>query len=185
MKSKKRNPWRAQILGYSFAVIGVCEIFLISDVLSDMFYIDIATSWLDHDVLESVAVVALGVALVAIGYELLNLLREHRESRATVRAASGQLLSVIDAKFDDWGLTPSEREIALLLIKGFSVQEIGTFRATRPGTVKSQSNAIYRKASVSGRSELVAYFVEDLLAGENLVSQSNDSGGRTAGNDVP
>lgn len=182
MKSKARNPRRAQILGLCFAVIGICEIFLVADVLADIFYIDIATSWLDHDVLESVAVLALGVALAAIGYELLNLLREHRESRATVRAASGHLLRVIDAKFDDWALSPSEREIALLLIKGFSTQEIGTVRATRPGTVKSQSNAIYRKASVSGRNELVAYFVEDLLAGEDLVSLSGNSGERTSGN---
>ncbi|WP_156098587.1 hypothetical protein [Thermopetrobacter sp. TC1] len=31
-------------------------------------------------------------------------------------------------------------------------------------------NAIYRKAGLRGRSELVAYFVEDLLAGEKLLT---------------
>ena len=45
--------------------------FLIADVLADFFYIDIATSWIDHDVLEAIAVVALGAAMAAIGLELL------------------------------------------------------------------------------------------------------------------
>ena len=82
-----------------------------------------------------------------------------------MQVASGELLSVIFTHFEKWGLSPSEVEIALLLIKGFSAAEIAALRETRPGTVKSQSSAIYQKADVRGRNELVAYFVEDLLAG--------------------
>ena len=31
------------------------------------------------------------------------------------------------------------------------------------GTVKAQTNAIYRKAGVSGRSQLLSLFIEDLM----------------------
>ncbi len=49
-----------------------------------------------------------------------------------------------------------------------SIQEIADIIETKTGTIKSQCGAIYRKANVKGRNELVAYFVEDLLAGESL-----------------
>jgi len=169
---RKKNPWTPHVLGLSLAVIVVSEVFFLIDVMADAFRLDISTSWIDHGNLELVSVVALGLAIVAIGKTLRDLLRERRNFQATVEAASGRFLDIIEAKFDDWELTASEREIAYLLIKGFSVQEIGRLRETRPGTIKSQSNAIYRKANVRGRSELAAYFVEDLLAGEDLVSAS-------------
>lgn len=169
---RKRKPWRVRTLGFSFVVIGICEAFLLVDVVADIFYIDISTSWIDHTLIELVSVITLGLALAAIGKTLRDLLREHKSYQATVRAASSQFLDIIDAKFDDWNLTASEREVALMLIKGFSVQEIGEVRNTRPGTIKSQSNSIYRKANVRGRNELIADFVEDLLGGEDLVSDS-------------
>ena len=58
----------------------------------------------------------------------------------------------------------TEKEVAWLLIKGLSIQEIADARNTKIGTVKSQSNAVYQKAGLQGRAELVSYFVEDLLA---------------------
>ncbi|HJM51121.1 MAG TPA: helix-turn-helix transcriptional regulator [Alphaproteobacteria bacterium] len=165
----RRGNWRATVLLLALLVVAFCEVFLVIDVMADIFYIDIATPWLDHDIIELVAVVALGASLIVLSLELRRLLRERRRFEATLKAASGELFQVITAKFDDWGLTASERDIALLLIKGLALQEIADLRATRPGTVKSQSNAVYRKAGVSGRHELVAYFVEDLLAGEQLI----------------
>lgn len=61
------------------------------------------------------------------------------------------------------GLTPAERDVALFALKGFSLAEIAAFRATSEGTVKAQTNAIYRKAGVSGRTQLLSLFVDDLI----------------------
>ena len=36
-------------------------------------------------------------------------------------------------------------------------------RGTSEGTVKAQSNAIYRKAGVTGRTQLLSLFLEDLM----------------------
>ncbi len=60
------------------------------------------------------------------------------------------------------GLTPAEADVALFAIKGLSTQEIATLRGVSEGTIKAQTNAIYRKADVSGRPQLLSQFLEDL-----------------------
>ncbi|MFW5927515.1 MAG: helix-turn-helix transcriptional regulator [Wenzhouxiangella sp.] len=66
-------------------------------------------------------------------------------------------------QFESWRLTSAEAEIALLLLKGLSLKEIASIRDTGERTVREQARAIYRKAGLSGRSELAAFFLEDLL----------------------
>lgn len=163
-------------LGLSIAVISISMVFMLIDVVADYFYMDISTSWIDHSNIEAAIVIALVMALIVIGKIFYDLLHEHIRAQEAVKTASGQLLTVIKTKCKEWKLTASEHEVALLLIKGFSIQEIADLRTTKPGTIKSQSNAIYRKAGVSGRNELVAYFVEDLLAGEDLFAPSQSTG---------
>ncbi len=162
--------WRFRALAVAFTVLLVCQAFMVVDVLADIFYIDLYIPWMEHSTIELVAVIAMTVSLVVLGWILVDHMRQNRRYREAVRTASGEFLKTIAQKFDEWGLSESEREIALLLIKGLSISEIAQLRNTRPGTIKSQSNAIYRKAGLRGRSELVAYFVEDLLAGEKLLA---------------
>ena len=55
-------------------------------------------------------------------------------------------------------------DVALFAIKGMSTAEIAALRSTSEGTVKAQTNAIYRKAGVSGRPQLLSLFIEDLMS---------------------
>jgi len=167
-----RNPWQIKIQGFSLIILALCEILLIVDVLSEFFHFDIEFYENYHGPLEAVAVFALGVTLIIIGMDFWRLVVENRQFRSLLGIASGEFLYIMGGKFTDWELSNSEREIALLLIKGLSIQEIADIRETRTGTIKSQCSAIYRKADVKGRNELVAYFVEDLLAGESLTEPS-------------
>ena len=73
------------------------------------------------------------------------------------------LSHAIDEQLSAWNLTGSEKEVAFLLLKGFSSKEIAEFRNTAPKTVRTQSMAVYAKAGLSGRSQLAAFFLEDLL----------------------
>jgi DNA-binding NarL/FixJ family response regulator len=66
-------------------------------------------------------------------------------------------------RFTDWGLTPAEKDVALFIVKGFSIQEISGLRETSDGTVKAQMAAIYRKAGVSSRAQLVTLFIDHLI----------------------
>lgn len=77
----------------------------------------------------------------------------------------GAFHTLLDRKFGDWGLTPSERDVALLAVKGLSEAGIAELRATREGTIRAQQAAIYRKAGVKGRFDILAHFIEDIAAG--------------------
>ena len=81
------------------------------------------------------------------------------------RELSQGLGALIDRQFAQWGLTRAEREIALLILKGFSHKEIAALRTVGEATVRQQATAIYRKSGVSNRQELSAFFLEDLLNG--------------------
>jgi DNA-binding NarL/FixJ family response regulator len=57
---------------------------------------------------------------------------------------------------------------SFLLLKGFSLVEIGEFRNTSEKTVRTQLSAIYAKAGLKNRAEFAAFFLEDLLPGSNV-----------------
>ena len=69
----------------------------------------------------------------------------------------------VDEQLDRWGLTKSEKEVALLLLKGLSTKEIAEIRETSEKTISQQASSIYHKAKIQGRVELSAYFLEDLF----------------------
>jgi len=69
----------------------------------------------------------------------------------------------IDHQLVQWKLTRSEKEVAFMLLKGYSLKEVARLRNTTEKTARAQSAAIYAKAGVSGRSQLSAFFLEDLL----------------------
>jgi DNA-binding CsgD family transcriptional regulator len=94
---------------------------------------------------------------------LYRFARDRRRAEEKLRRASGAFMELLDERFVDWGLTVSERDVALFAIKGMSTPEIAALRNTAEGTVKAQTNAIYRKAGVSGRPQLLSLFIEDLM----------------------
>jgi DNA-binding CsgD family transcriptional regulator len=83
-----------------------------------------------------------------------------REEAGTALQGLGQ---AIDRQFERWELTRAEREVGLLLLKGLSHKEVAVARSTSETTIRQQALAVYRKAGLRGRSELSAFFLEDLL----------------------
>jgi DNA-binding CsgD family transcriptional regulator len=69
----------------------------------------------------------------------------------------------IQKQFKRWELSNAEAEVGLLLLKGFSHQEIANIRNSSERTVREQARAVYRKSNTTGRSALSAFFLEDLL----------------------
>ena len=90
-------------------------------------------------------------------------LKRTRAAEQALRVASGAFMELIEERFEGWGLTPAECDVALFALKGFTIAEIAQLREASEGTVKAQTNSIYRKAGVSGRPELLGLFVEDLM----------------------
>ncbi len=71
--------------------------------------------------------------------------------------------AAIDEQFEQWGLTPAESDVALLMLKGLDHSEIAALRGTSVRTVRQQARSVYAKGGLSGRLSLSAFFLEDLL----------------------
>lgn len=80
----------------------------------------------------------------------------------TLDLVSG-LGAAIDRQFERWTLSPAEKEVALLLLKGLSHKEVAEARSITEATARQQARAVYKKAGLSGRHDLAAFFLEDLL----------------------
>ncbi len=70
---------------------------------------------------------------------------------------------ILTKQFKIWGLTDSESDIALLLVKGSSMKEVASIRGTGESTVRQQATSIYKKSGLENRNQLVSYFLEDLF----------------------
>lgn len=112
----------------------------------------------------SEGVFALASIVISISL-IFMLLRRNRQIETQLKAATGAFHQLMRERFEDWQLSPAEAEVALFTIKGLSNAEIAGIRGTSEGTVKAQSNAIFRKAGVNNRSQLLGIFVEDLVGG--------------------
>ena len=83
--------------------------------------------------------------------------------RARAQAALDGLGRAVDEQFRAWDLTPTEREIALLLLKGHSHKSIARATGRSERTVRQHAVAVYQKSALHGRAELAAFFLEDLM----------------------
>lgn len=89
--------------------------------------------------------------------------RQAERWRAGSRKYLDGLSLSISLQLDQWQLSGAEKEVAFLLLKGLSLKEIAAARHTSEKTARVQSGAVYAKSGLAGRSELSAYFLEDLL----------------------
>jgi DNA-binding CsgD family transcriptional regulator len=100
-------------------------------------------------------------------HELARALDGTRTDLTKWRAQAASMIdglgALIDKQFTDWDLSPAEREVALLLLKGLSLKDIAGVRGASEPTVRQQAQAVYRKGDLAGRAELAAFFLEDLL----------------------
>jgi DNA-binding NarL/FixJ family response regulator len=154
--------------------------FAAADVMADLR----EGTTVSHVGLEGVvlAIGILGAALVA--RRLFVAVRSARESSQEARNLANQLAQssaeagrwrdeakdlmrglgqAIDEQFDRWKLSPAEKEVGLLLLKGLSHKEIAEARSVTEATGRQQAGALYKKAGLSGRHDLSAFFLEDLM----------------------
>ena len=149
------------------ALQAFCAAYFVGDIIVSVFGIPVTPlNWQVVELFEIGA--ALGLILgVILGALALRQARARTKAAETaLRAASGAFMEVLEERFADWELTPAERDVALFAIKGLSTQEIASLRDTSEGTVKAQTAAIYRKAGVTGRPQLLSLFIDDLMAVE-------------------
>ncbi len=164
----RSRPWLVFILQ------AVCVLFILSEEISGLIVGDLGANVLDNDTLEFMVLGALVFGLIASAFEIRKNLSRQRRMEQQIKAASGAFSQLMEDHFEEWVLTPSECDVALMAIKGFSIAEIAAVRKTAEGTVKAQCNAIYRKAGVSGRPQLLSLFIDELLYGSLIPAETAD-----------
>ncbi|WP_299784787.1 helix-turn-helix transcriptional regulator [uncultured Marivita sp.] len=121
-------------------------------------------AWVYYELAQIGAVIGLILGVVVSATLLLRSIRKQRAAEESLRLASGAFMDVLHERFAEWELTPAEKDVALFSIKGLSTADIASLRNTSEGTVKAQTNAIYRKAGVSGRPQLLSLFIDELMS---------------------
>ncbi|SFE18170.1 regulatory protein, luxR family [Sulfitobacter brevis] len=119
--------------------------------------------WQSHDYQQSVLAIGLLLGVVMGWIAMRMSLKRARIAEEKVRKCATGFSQLIVEHFTAWGLTPAENDVALFLVKGLNTRDIADLRGTSEGTIKAQTNAIYRKAGVAGRSQLLSVFIEDLM----------------------
>ncbi|WP_296423483.1 helix-turn-helix transcriptional regulator [Yoonia sp.] len=150
---------------YVLAIVVVqvlCAVFFVAQILASVLGLA-PISWQFHELIELGA--ALGLLLgVLLGWMVLRkTMARNLHVEDQLRLASGAFRDVMEERFASWGLTPAEHDVALFAVKGMSTQEIAGLRQVSEGTIKAQTNAIYRKAGVAGRPQLLSLFIDELM----------------------
>lgn len=140
-------------------------IFLLWDILGSILGIKSSPiAWVYYELAQIGAVIGLILGVVVSATLLVRSIRKQRAAEESLRLASGAFMEVLHERFSEWELTPAEKDVAMFSIKGLSTADIAALRNTSEGTVKAQTNAIYRKAGVSGRPQLLSLFIDELMS---------------------
>lgn len=134
-------------------------VFFVGDVIGDLR----ADPMSVHFIFEAIVTTALVLGILFGAHSLRRTIDLLRAQDQALQVARGALSDVIDRQFQAWTLTPAERDVGFLALKGLDVAEIAELRGAAQGTVRAQLTRIYSKAGVSGRAQFAAFFVEDLL----------------------
>ena len=165
---------RLTLLAFSLALVITALLSVLDTLLTGeaLTWGDVATDFVEMLVLSSAIVFS-----VVVVERLRNLEDETEDMRRELSAAADAgrvwraqsehlfrgLSEAVASQFEAWELTEAEAEIAALILKGVPLKDIAALRRTSEPTIRQQAQSIYRKSGLSNRSELSAYFLEDLF----------------------
>lgn len=140
--------------------------------------LDAPLHWLSVHMLVELLTIALSLAMATalwLGWwraersvrELRRSLEQHQAERDAWRhsaqLALRGLAEALDRQFRHWGLTPVEREVALMLLKGYTHKEVARQTGRSERTVRQHAVVVYEKTGLAGRAGLAAFFLQDLM----------------------
>jgi len=161
-------------------ILAVALVSIIGGGTADLV-MDRPKSWLSfHPVFESLMIAGALVMATTLWLGWWRSARSAAGLRASVerrtaerdrwRTSAQQVLEglgrAVDAQFTAWQLTPTEREVALLLLRGVGHKQIAALTHRSERTVRQHAGVVYEKAGLAGRAELSAFFLRDLMLPE-------------------
>ncbi|MCY4381853.1 MAG: LuxR family transcriptional regulator [Nitrospinae bacterium] len=160
MRSILKN-YNSQVI-LRIGILLPAALFLVYDLITDAALEGEFAS--THFIIEAIVFLFVLVVLIISLRDLADLRTRLQRERTRNKALAGELAAGIEVQMDGWKLTPSEREIAWMIIKGYRFAEIAELRQVKENTTRLQATALYAKAGVHGRGEFVAEIIHHLLA---------------------
>lgn len=169
-----RIPWRTAVRP-KWPLMRVVAIgqFICALIFSIDIAFELHNQLLDNRSLTRWQIAHLATETFAVALLLLGFFLSQKEMRRLTYQAARQCdtLAVLRGHFDDillkrfeaWGLSNAERDIALLSLRGLKISEIAGLRKTKEGTIKAQLSAIFHKAGIGTRTELLGLFMDEFL----------------------
>lgn len=154
------------------AVQVFCAVVFLGDLLADNQSPNMTASDRVDLLIEAAASIGLAAGTVFEIRYLMTLLQRKSHLENSLRAANAAVFDVIEAEFDTWALTPSERDVATFLVKGLSISEIADLRGNAEGTVKAHLNAIYRKSGTRNRAEMLSHLIDTMMGTREQESEA-------------
>lgn len=145
---------------FTVLALVVAGVFFVHDIVTDLIK---GSEPSGHLTIEIIVFIGVIVALWSEISRVIRLRGEVKIERERVARLSGELFHSIEKALDHWGLTESESEVAIMLIKGMSMAEIGEVRSVKEKTVRQHATSVYAKSGCANRNELASYFIEDLM----------------------
>ena len=155
-------------LKWAFIATLVCAIVMMIEDGGEALGWAWVEEWDALHVWEFMIVGLLIVAVVILGIEVRNMQRYQETLEDKIARASGAFEELLEAYFNEWSFSAAERDITRLILKGCSTAEIAEIRNSKEGTVKAQTNSIYKKSGYSGKTQLLSAFLEDLTDGGSV-----------------
>lgn len=157
---------RTVLLWIALSIQFLSALFFLGEMWTEVLGLrSFALPWQVQEFIQVFASVGLLLGVVVGVVALRRSQRRVEDLGRQMDVVSGRFQSQVRDLFAGWDLTPSEREVAIYAMKGFSNAEIGALRGTSASTVKSQLNAIYRKSGLDGRRQLISCLVDELIFG--------------------
>lgn len=137
----------------------ICGTFFAIDVIGDFRE---AGAYLNksHLIIETIATLTLGIAILLEARMLKEIVLRNAHLEENLQLSKLSLHELVESRFKAWQLTPAEFDVAMFLFKGMALSEIANLRGTSEGTVKAQLSAVYRKANVQNRAELLIAIID-------------------------
>lgn len=162
------NPSRRLLLAL-FAIQGISAAVFLGDLWSEVLGIRHTPLPYEYqEIIQIGASIGLLAGMLSTAFVLSQSFRRVSDLSRQVDVASGNFQDHLDALFRGWGLSPSEKAVAIYTMKGFSNSEVAELRGTSVSTVKSQLNAIFRKSGCTNRQQLISFLVEEVLSGVSI-----------------
>lgn len=95
--------------------------------------------------------------------EILKIKEENKDLQSRLHSFKADFETLIHSHFSVWNLTDAEKVVGLCLLQGLGMKEISEMRNVSERTIRNQCHSIYSKAELTGKHELAAYFLKELL----------------------